>query len=112
MHLFHRPWWTIWKWFLHNIRKLIKVDEFFDSWTSFVDVVKNFFGNRRTESYKNLVEKLLKSLQGIGVNMGMKVHFLLSYLDKFLDKYGDVSDELVERFHQNIQTMEQRYKGR
>ena len=30
--------------------------------TSFVDVVKNFFDNCRTENYNEFVEKLLKSL--------------------------------------------------
>ena len=70
------------KWFHHIIRKLIKNDEFVNSmndielcaWTSFVDVVKNFLGNRRAENYKKLEEKLLKSLQDIGTDMTIKVH--------------------------------------
>ena len=53
-----------------NIRKLIKDDEFDNSindwklraWTSFVDVLTNFLGNRRDENNKEFVEKLLKSL--------------------------------------------------
>ena len=51
------------------------------SWKSFVDVAKNFWGNCRIEEYKELVERLLKSLQDIGANMSIKVHFLHSHLD-------------------------------
>ena len=65
----------------------------------FVDMTKNFFGNRRTENYKELVEKMLKSLQDMGTNMSIKIYFLHSLLDKFPDDCGDVSDELGERFH-------------
>ena len=44
------------------------------TWISFVDVVKN---NCWTENDKELVEKLLKSLQDIGTNMSIKFHFLV-----------------------------------
>ena len=72
------------KWFPNNIRKFIKDDEFVNSmnelelraWTSFVDAVKNILGSHQAENYKELVEKLLKSLQDLGVNMSVKVHFL------------------------------------
>ena len=43
------------------------------TWTSFVDV-KNFLGNCWAKNYKELVEKLLKSLQDINANMSIKVH--------------------------------------
>ena len=115
MHLFHCKWWTSWKWFHHNIRKLIKNDEFVNSindlelrvWTSFVDVVKNL-DNRRDEKYEEFVEKLLKSLQEIGANMSIKVPFLRSHLDKFPDNCSDVSDEQGEQFHLDIKTIEER----
>ena len=74
--------------------------------------MKNFFSNRWTENFKELVEKLLKNLQDVGVNMSIKVHFLHKHLDKFLDNCGEVSDEQGERFHQDIKTMEERYQGR
>ena len=45
---------------------------------------------------ERIVEKLLKSLQDIGTNMSIKVHFLHSHLDKFPDNHGDVSEELGE----------------
>ena len=113
---FHCTWWS-WKWFHHNIRKLIKDDAFVNSmndlewcaWPSFVDMVKNFLGNRLVENYKELVEKLLKSLQDKGTNMSIKVHFLHSHLDKFPDNWDDASDEQGEWFHRDIKTIEERY---
>ena len=56
----------------------------FRAWTSFVDVVKRFQGNRPAEIYNELVEKLLKSLQDIGASMSIKFHILHSHLEKFL----------------------------
>ena len=53
-------------------------------------MVKNFLGNHRVENYKELVKKLLKSLQEIGANMSIGAHFLHSNLDKILDNCGDV----------------------
>ena len=86
MHLFHCTWWTLWELFHHKIRKLIKDDEFVNSmndlelltWTSLVDAGKNLLGNRRAENYKELVEKLLKSLQDIGTHMSINVHFYIA----------------------------------
>ena len=45
------------------------------AWTYFIDMVKNFFIIRWVEIYKELVEKLLKSLQDIRANMSIKVPF-------------------------------------
>ena len=58
------------------------------AWTSFVDMVKNFLGNHWAKNYKEFVEKLLISLQDIGANICIKVHFLHNHLDKFLDNCG------------------------
>ena len=69
------------------------------AWTLFVDMVKNFLDNWLAEKYMEFVEKLLKSLQNIGTNMGIKVQFLHSHLDKFLDNCGNVSDEPREQFY-------------
>ena len=81
------------------------------TWTSFVDVVKNFLGNRRAENFKKFEEKLLKSLQDVDANMSIKINFLHCHLDKFPDSCGDVRDMQGERFHQDIKTMEERYQG-
>ena len=41
------------------------------TWSSIVEVVKNFSGNWQAKNYKELLEKLLKSLQDIGTNMSI-----------------------------------------
>ena len=61
------------------------------AWILFVDVMKNFLGKYRAENYKELMEKLFKSLQDIIANI--KVYFLRSHLNKFADNCSDVSDE-------------------
>ena len=43
--------------------------------------------------------------------MSIKLHFLNSHLDQFPDNLGAVSDELGERFHQDLKIMEERYRG-
>jgi len=48
----------------------------------------------------------------MGCNMSMKIHFLESHLDFFLENLGEVSDEHGERFHQDILTMEKRYQSK
>lgn len=83
-----------------------------DAWQSFVDIVKNFLGNKRAENYKDIVETLLKHFHRLGCNMSIKLHFLHNHLDAFPTNLGDVSDEQGERFHQDIKIMEERYQGR
>ena len=43
--------------------------------------------------------------------MSIKFHYLFSHLDYFQENLGDVSEEQRERFHQDIRTMEERYRG-
>ena len=103
-----------------DIRKLSKDDNFVcsmstlesNAWNSFVAVVKNFLGNHKAHNHKELVDKMLTSYREIRAKMSIKVHFLHSHLDKFPENCGDVSDEQVERFHQDIKLMEERYQGR
>ena len=82
------------------------------TWRSFVDVVKNFWGNCWAENYKEFAEKLLKSLQDTGANLSIKVYFLHCHLDKFPDNCGNVSDEQGKRFYQEIKIMEEPYQRR
>ena len=81
-------------------------------WNAFRQICHNFLGKRRAENYKQLVENLLASYEKIGCRMSLKLHVLHSHLNFFTDNYGDVSDEHEERFHQQIATMERRYKGK
>lgn len=103
-----------------QIRQLIKDPAFVTSmneaerkaWTSFIAVVKNFLGKHKAENYVELVNEMLNSFKSLGCNMSIKVHYLHSHLDSFPENLGDTSEEQGERFHQDIKTMEDRYKGR
>jgi len=101
-----------------HIREVMK-DENFDvtlndiemeAWLSFKTVVGNFLGNTKSPNYVDYINNLLHSYHRMGCRMSLKLHFLHSHLDFFPDNLGDVSDEHGERFHQNIATMEQRYR--
>ena len=48
----------------------------------------------------------------MGCRMSVKLHFLCFHLDFFQENLGDFSEEHGERFHQNIEPVEKRYKGR
>ena len=74
--------------------------------------MKTFLANCRAQNYKELVEMLWKSLLDVGAKMSIKVYFLHSHQNIFSDNCGNVSDEQSERFHQDIKTMEERYRGR
>ncbi|KAH9631061.1 hypothetical protein HF086_015046 [Spodoptera exigua] len=103
-----------------QIRELIKDSRFEEklsdleksAWKSFKNVVSNFLGNYKSDSYRELVSELLLSYQALGCNMSLKIHFLDSRLDFFPDNLGAVSDEHGERFHQDISDMEKRYQGK
>lgn len=103
-----------------QIRKLFKDVEFDNAmnsikrkaWTSFKNVVKNFLGNKRSESYQTDVADLLTHCHSLGCNKSPKIHYLNSHLDRFPENCGDVSEEQGERMHQDMQIMENRYEGR
>lgn len=103
-----------------DIRKVIRDPEFekqlnkeeLAAWIAFVKVVKGFLGNNREDNYKSLVLNLLKTYKAMGCRMSLKIHFLHSHINFFPENLGAVSDEQGERFHQDIATIETRYKGR
>ena len=78
---------------------------------AFSQVVSNFLGNTTSPNYKVLVKHLLCTFQKLGCNMSVKVHFLHCHLNYFPKNLGPMSEEDVERFHQDIKTMEKRYQG-
>jgi hypothetical protein len=43
--------------------------------------------------------------------MCLKLHFLRSHIDYFPQNLSSVSEEHIERFHQDIREMEKRYEG-
>ena len=63
------------------------------AWLSFVDVMKNFLGNKKAGNHEDLVGNMLSAFHHLVCKMSIKVHFLFSHLDKFPDNLGAVSDE-------------------
>jgi hypothetical protein len=90
-------------------KKLSKVER--AAWTSFVAVVHGFLGNQRAENYRKLIENLVKTYQRMGCRMSLKLHVLHAHLDEFKENLGHYSEEHGERFHQDIRSFEERYKG-
>ena len=103
-----------------KIRQLLKDKEFIQTmssvekngWIAFSEVVSNFLGNTKSPEYKEIVKTLLDTFHKLGCNMSVKVHFLRSHLEYFPENLGALSEELGERFHQDIKIMEKRYQGR
>ena len=79
---------------------------------SFKAVDQNFLRNTKSPEYKQIVAKMVKNFQPLGLLINLKLHFLHSYHDKFPDNLGEFSEEQGERFHLNIKVMETRYQRR
>lgn len=82
------------------------------AWRSFKQVCCGFLGKHRDVNYVEHVNSLLHSYNELGCKMSLKLHFMHSHLSFFPPNLGDISDEHSERFHQDIATMEKRYKGK
>ena len=84
------------------------------AWCSFVSVIREFPGsNTKVSNYRrNLADVMLQNFQALGARISIKLHYLFSHIDYFLENLGDVSEELGERFHEDIRTMVERYQGR
>ena len=103
-----------------HIRQLIRDPEFensmneveLEAWKAFVQVVKNFLVNNKARNYAELVNNMLTAFRNLGCNMCVKMHYLFSHMDRFLENLGPVSDEQGKRFHQDLKEMEARYQGR
>ena len=103
-----------------KIQQLLKDKEFIETmspkekngWIAFSQVVNNFLANTKSPKYKEIVKTLLDNFYKLGCSMSVKVHFLHSHLEYFLENLGALSEEQGERFHQDIKIMEKRYQGR
>ena len=82
------------------------------AWEAFKSVCRGFLGNTRVPDPQACIEKLLKSYEDMGCRMSLKIPFLHSHLNFFPPNLGAVSDELGERFHQDITKMEINYQGK
>ena len=47
----------------------------------------------------------------MGCRMSLKLHVLQSHINKFNDNTSDYSKEQGERFHQDVKSFEESYKG-
>ena len=81
------------------------------AWLAFKDVCKGLLGNDQKTQRMRIVESLRKCYQDLGCNMSLKIHFL-HFRASFFPENADVSDEHGESFHQDIASMENRYKGK
>ena len=81
------------------------------AWHASKWICSNFLGNFKSKSYQEGVAELLATYKEMGCRMSLKMHFLHSHLEFFPENLGAVSDEQGKRFHQDIQAMEERYKG-
>ena len=59
-----------------------------------------------------MVADLVQSYKAVGCYTFLKVHFLDTHLDFFPENLGVVSNEHREQFHQNLSTIEKRYKDK
>ncbi|GFV20990.1 uncharacterized protein TNCV_2280341 [Trichonephila clavipes] len=67
------------------------------AWNSFVLVMSNFLGKKRSNDHVELVESMLSNLKELGCNMSIKIHFLHSHLDQFPQNLGDFIEEQGEK---------------
>ena len=65
-----------------------------------------------TWHYAELLNNMLTAFRNLDCNMSVKMHYLFSYMDRFLENRGSMSDEQGEIFHQDLKEMETRYQGR
>ncbi|CAH1640346.1 unnamed protein product [Spodoptera littoralis] len=94
-----------------NFEKKV-IDKEHDAWLSLKAVIKGFLGNHRAENAKKLVDDMLEAYKKLGCRMSLKIHFLHSHFSFFPSNLGTASDEQGERFHQDVQKLEERFQGR
>ena len=70
-----------------------------------------FFGKFQVKFASRRCFELLAAYKEMGCRMSLKMLFRHSHLEFFPENLGAVSDEQGERFHQDIQAMEERYRG-
>ena len=82
------------------------------AWIAFDNICKNFLGKYRVSNYKDLAKELCDSYEDMGCNMSYKLHVVAEHIDAFPENCSDFSDEMGERFHQDIKNAEKKYQGR
>ena len=82
-----------------------------ESWDCFVAVARGLLGNNKADNYKELAKNMVEAYGSIYCRISLKVHMLDSHLDHFQHNVGAYSEEIGERFHQDILDFERRYQG-
>jgi len=103
-----------------QVRTLIASEGFADllneeeraAWDSFQAVVSGFLGNNRVSNYEEVIAEMIRNFHAMGCRMSLKIHVLDSHLNEFYSNLGAFSEEQGERFHQEIQDFEHRYRGK
>lgn len=75
-------------------------------------VCSNFLGNKRASNYEDLIGDMMKKFEKLGISVTLKMHVLLSHLDRFPPNCGDYSDEQGERSHQDFLKIETQFLGK
>ena len=92
-------------WKADNLDKSLDILEL-KPWHAFKWICDNFLSNHKSPPYREEVQNLRAAYKGMQCRMSLKVHFLYSQLDFFPENIGAVSDEQGERFHPDIQEIE------
>ena len=66
--------------------------------------------SHKAENFEDVVANLLHSYNLLLCKMSLKVHFFESHFKIFHKNLGDVSDDHGERFQQDIDIIEKRFK--
>ena len=98
--------WNFWKIYISKIQWTILRQ--IQSSFSLVEI--NFLRNYKADNYSEQVESMLSSFRQLGCKMSIKVLYLDNLLDRFSENLGDLGEEQVERFHQDLRPMEERYR--
>lgn len=75
-------------------------------------VCSGFLGNHRDGNYKELIGNMMTSFKQLEINVTVKMHTLLCHLERFPPNLGHFSDEQGERAHQDLMSIESRFKGK
>lgn len=103
-----------------QIRTMLMDDTFLTKMTvtertaflGFKKVVEIFLGHHKSEDYIQLIREMVNSYTKLGRLMNLKFHFFHSHLDRFPENNEDYSEELRERFHEDLKVIERCYQER
>ena len=76
------------------------------AWNTFDEVIPSFLGNSKSDNYKSLDQNLLTRFKKVDCNMNVKVHFLHSHLEYFVENFGTVGEEKQEKINKKKQKKE------